>query len=63
MAADVSKWRVAQINTTERPFAIIRSDGRFGDELVAHSLSERTARLLCGPGGIRWAANTAWHWE
>lgn len=48
-------WRVAQINMEERPFAIIRSDGPFGDDFVCFNLSEWAARLLsAGEAGIRW---------
>lgn len=45
-----SAWRIAVINTEEKPCAIIRDDGPWGDEFVAHSISLADARTLAAIG-------------
>lgn len=43
-------WRIAQINLSDKPCAIIRSDGRLGDEFVASFITMDDARLLARLG-------------
>jgi hypothetical protein len=43
-------WRIAQINLSDKPCAIIRSDGRFGDEFVASSITLEDARAIAAMG-------------
>jgi hypothetical protein len=40
------KWAVRRINRETCPFALIDTDGRFGDEFVASGISEQFAPTL-----------------
>ena len=45
-----SAWRIAQINRTDRPCAIICSDGPHGDEFIAMRISLADARIFAAMG-------------
>lgn len=40
------KWAVRRINYETRPFALIDTDGRFGDEVLAWEISEQFAPVI-----------------